>query len=425
MLDPGLLRGQLEATAAQLRRRGHELDVAGIAALEAERKTLQTRTQELQAERNSRSREIGQAKARGEDIAPLLAEVSGLGDQLKAAEEALAGVQAQLQDQALHTPNLPDPSLPEGSDESANVELARWGEPRHFDFPVRDHVDLGARHGWLDGDAGASLAGARFTVLRGAVARLHRALAQYMLELHTTRHGYLECNVPLLVSAEVMQGTGQLPKFADDLFATEVSESRRYLIPTGEVPLTNLVRERIVEADELPLRLTAHTPCFRAEAGSYGRDVRGMIRQHQFEKVELVQIVRPQDSAAALEELTGHAEAVLQGLGLPYRKMLLCTGDMGFSAARTYDLEVWLPSQNTWREISSCSNCTDFQARRMQARWRNPDSGKPELMHTLNGSGVAVGRCLIAVLENGQNEDGSITIPEALRPWMGGAERIS
>ncbi len=425
MLDPGLLRSQLAETASQLARRGYSLDVNAVQALESERKALQTRTQALQAERNSKSKGIGKAKAAGEDIQPLLAEVAGLGDELKAAESELGELQKRLQALALGIPNLPDASVPDGADENANVEVSRWGTPREFDFKVLDHVDLGAPHGWLDGDAGASLSGARFTVMRGQLARLHRALAQFMLDTHISEHGYTECNVPLLVSPDVMQGTGQLPKFAEDLFATEVGDSQRYLIPTGEVPLTNLVRDSILTADELPLRLTAHTPCFRAEAGSYGKDVRGMIRQHQFEKVELVQIVRPEDSMAALDELTGHAEVILQRLGLPYRKMLLCTGDMGFSATRTHDLEVWLPSQATYREISSCSNCTDFQARRMQARYRNPDTGKPELVHTLNGSGLAVGRCLIAVMENYQNEDGSITVPEALRPYMGGMERIS
>ena len=424
MLDPGLLRGQLDDTAAQLARRGHVLDTAAIKALESDRKQLQTRTQELQAERNSRSRAIGQAKARGEEIQPLLDEVAGLGERLKQAEQGLEEIQARLGEIALGMPNLPDASVPEGRDESANVEQSRWGEPRDFDFPVRDHVELGERHGWLDGESGAKLSGARFTVLRGQLARLHRALAQFMLDTQTGEHGYLECNVPLLVNPESMQGTSQLPKFEDDLFATHVGETRRYLIPTAEVSLTNLVRDEILDAERLPLRLTAHTPCFRAEAGSYGKDVRGMIRQHQFEKVELVQVTRPDESMAALEELTGHAEVILQRLGLPYRKMLLCTGDMGFAAAKTYDLEVWLPSQQMYREISSCSNCTDFQARRMQARWRNPETGKPELVHTLNGSGLAVGRCLIAVMENCQNEDGSITVPEVLRPYMGGSECI-
>jgi len=425
MLDPALLRAHLADTAARLKTRGYELDVASIESLEADRKRLATETQELQAQRNARSKAIGQAKAKGEDVAPIMAEVAGIGDKLKANEAALADVRQKLAMIALGIPNLPHESTPVGKDETGNVEVSRWGTPRAFDFAVKDHVELGERHGWLDGEAGAKLSGARFTVLRGQLAHLHRALAQFMLDLHTREHGYTECNVPLIVSADSMQGTGQLPKFEEDLFATAVGDARRYLIPTAEVSLTNLVRDSIVEADDLPMRVTAHTPCFRAEAGSYGKDVKGMIRQHQFEKVELVQIVEPTTSFAALEELTGHAEKVLQRLELPYRKMALCTGDMGFTATKTYDLEVWLPSQQTYREISSCSNCTDFQARRMQARWRNPITGKPELVHTLNGSGLAVGRCLIAVMENYQNDDGSITVPEVLRPYMGGVNRIA
>ena len=425
MLDPALLRAHLADTAARLKTRGYELDVASIESLEADRKRLATETQELQAQRNARSKVIGQAKAKGEDVAPIMAEVAGIGDKLKANEAALADVQQKLAAIALGIPNLPHESTPVGKDETENVEVSRWGTPRAFDFAVKDHVELGERHGWLDGEAGAKLSGARFTVLRGQLAHLHRALAQFMLDLHTREHGYTECNVPLIVSADSMQGTGQLPKFEEDLFATAVGDARRYLIPTAEVSLTNLVRDSIVEADDLPMRVTAHTPCFRAEAGSYGKDVKGMIRQHQFEKVELVQIVEPTTSFAALEELTGHAEKVLQRLELPYRKMALCTGDMGFTATKTYDLEVWLPSQQTYREISSCSNCTDFQARRMQARWRNPITGKPELVHTLNGSGLAVGRCLIAVMENYQNDDGSITVPGVLRPYMGGVNRIA
>src|SRR5690625_5150286 len=422
MLDPALLRTQLADTAARLRRRGYDLDTAAVEALEAERKRLSTETQNLQAERNARSKAIGKTKAQGGDVAPLLAEVAGLGDKLKANEQALAEVKASLATLTLGIPNLPDDTVPEGKNEDDNQEQSRWGTPRTFDFDIKDHVELGERHGWLDGDAGVKLSGARFTVMRGQLARLHRALAQFMLDLHTGEHGYLECNVPMLVNAESMLGTGQLPKFEDDLFATEVGESRRYLIPTGEVPLTNLARDTILDAADLPLRLTAHTACFRAEAGSYGRDVRGMIRQHQFEKVEMVQIVRADTSFDQLEEMVGHAETVLQKLELPYRRMLLCTGDMGFTATRTYDLEVWLPSQNTYREISSCSNCLDFQARRMHARVRHPDTNKPELVHTLNGSGLAVGRCLIAVMENNQNADGSITVPEVLRPYMGGQE---
>lgn len=425
MLDPALLRNHLADTAARLKTRGYELDVASIESMEVDRKRLATETQELQARRNARSRAIGQAKAKGEDVAQIMAEVAGIGDKLKANEAALAHVQQKLSAIALGIPNLPHESTPVGKDETENVEVSRWGTTRTFDFEVKDHVELGARHDWLDGEAGAKLSGARFTVLRGQLAHLHRALAYFMLDLHTREHGYTECNVPLLVNPETMQGTGQLPKFEEDLFSTTVGEAKRYLIPTAEVSLTNLVRDSIVEADALPMKLTAHTPCFRAEAGSYGKDVKGMIRQHQFEKVELVQIVEPSKSFETLEQLTGHAEKVLQKLELPYRKMALCTGDMGFAAAKTYDLEVWLPSQNTYREISSCSNCTDFQARRMQARWRNPATGKPELVHTLNGSGLAVGRCLIAVMENFQDADGSITVPEVLRPYMGGMEQIA
>lgn len=425
MLDPALLRTQLADTATRLQRRGYTLDTATIESLEAERKRLSTQTQSLQAERNAHSKAIGKTKAQGGDVAPLLAEVAGLGNKLKTNEQALAKVKESLSALTLGIPNLPDDSVPQGKDENDNQELSRWGSPRAFDFEVKDHVELGERDGWLDGEAGVKLSGARFTVMRGPLARLHRALAQFMLDLHTGEHGYLECNVPMLVNPESMLGTGQLPKFEDDLFATEVGELPRYLIPTGEVPLTNLVRDTILDAADLPLRLAAHTACFRAEAGSYGRDVRGMIRQHQFEKVEMVQIARADTSFDQLEEMVGHAETVLQKLELPYRKMLLCTGDMGFTATRTYDLEVWLPSQNTYREISSCSNCLDFQARRMHARVRNPETGKPELVHTLNGSGLAVGRCLIAVMENNQNADGSITVPEVLRPYMGGIDRLS
>ncbi|MDG2536832.1 serine--tRNA ligase [Dyella jiangningensis] len=426
MLDPALLRSRLAETAARLKEtRGYELDVSAIESLESQRKQLATETQELQNLRNTRSKAIGQAKAKGEDVAPLMAEVAGIGDKLKANEAALADVQAKLADISLGIPNIPHESVPLGKDETENAEQLRWGTPRTFDFEVKDHVDLGARHGWLDADAGARLSGARFTVLRGQLAHLHRALAQFMLNLHTGEHGYLECNVPLIVNAETMQGTGQLPKFEEDLFSTHVGDSKRYLIPTAEVALTNLVADTIVEADALPMRLTAHSMCFRAEAGSYGRDTRGMIRQHQFEKVEMVQIASPEQSHAQLEEMVGHAEKVLQLLELPYRKVMLCTGDMGFAAIKTYDLEVWLPSQNTYREISSCSNCGDFQARRMQARWRNPATGKPELLHTLNGSGLAVGRTLVAVMENYQNADGSITVPDVLRPYLRNLEQIA
>ena len=426
MLDPALLRSRLAETAARLKEtRGFELDVAAVEALESERKRLATETQDLQNLRNTRSKAIGQAKAKGEDTAPLMAEVAGIGDRLKANEAALAEVQAKLADIALGIPNIPHESVPSGKDENDNVEQSRWGTPRAFDFEVKDHVDLGTRHGWLDADAGARLSGARFTVLRGQLARLHRALAQFMLNLHTGEHGYLECNVPLIVNAETMQGTSQLPKFEEDLFSTHVGDNKRYLIPTAEVSLTNLVADSIVEADALPMRLTAHSMCFRAEAGSYGRDTRGMIRQHQFEKVEMVQVARAEDSYAQLEEMVGHAETVLQKLELPYRKLLLCTGDMGFQSSKTYDLEVWLPSQQTYREISSCSNCEDFQARRLQARVRHAETGKPELVHTLNGSGLAIGRTLIAVMENFQHSDGSISVPEVLRPYMGGLDRIA
>jgi seryl-tRNA synthetase len=426
MLDPALLRSRLAETAARLKEtRGYLLDVSVFEALESTRKQLAMETQELQNLRNTRSKAIGQAKGKGEDVASLMAEVAGIADKLKANEQALADVQAKLADIALVIPNIPHESVPVGKDESDNVEVSRWGTPHTFDFEVKDHVVLGERHGWLDGDAGAKLSGARFTVLRGQLARLHRAIGQFMLDLHTGEHGYLECNVPVLVNTESMLGTTQLPKFEEDLFATRVGESKRYLIPTAEVSLTNLVRDTIQDADALPLRFTAHSLCFRAEAGSYGRDVRGMIRQHQFEKVEMVQVARAADSYDQLEEMVGHAEKVLQKLNLPYRKLLLCTGDMGFQSTKTYDLEVWLPSQNTYREISSCSNCEDFQARRLQARVRNAESGKPELVHTLNGSGLAIGRTLIAVMENNQNEDGSINVPEVLRPYMAGLDRIA
>jgi len=424
MLDPALLRGQLDSVAERLKTRGYDLPKAALEALETQRKAVQIETQELQNLRNTRSKAIGMAKGKGEDTSALMAEVAGIGDKLKTNETRLAEIQAELAKITLGVPNLADASVPFGIDETQNREIHKWGTPRQFDFAVKDHVELGARHGWLDGESAAKLSGARFTVLRGDLARLHRALAQFMLDLHTREHAYLECNVPLLVAAETMQGTGQLPKFEDDLFAT-AGEVRRYLIPTAEVSLTNLAGGEILEAEKLPLRMTAHTPCFRAEAGSHGKDTRGMIRQHQFEKVELVTISKPSESFDEHERMTRCAEVVLEKLGLPYRRMLLCTGDMGFTATKTFDLEVWLPSQGTYREISSCSNCTDFQARRMQARWRNPETGKTELVHTLNGSGVAVGRALIAVMENCQNADGSITVPEALRRYMGGAERIA
>ena len=426
MLDPSLLRGQLAETAARLlATRGFQLDVGAFEALEGERKQLQSRTQELQNQRNTRSKAIGQAKSKGEDISVLMAEVAGLGDELKQSEARLEQLQATMETIALGVPNLPDASVPPGKDETQNVELKRVGTPRKFDFKVLDHIALGERNGWLDAEAGAKLSGSRFTVLRGQLARLHRALAQFMLDLHTNEHGYAECNVPLLVNPESMRGTGQLPKFEADLFSTTVGETRRYLIPTAEVSLTNLVRDDILEDAQLPMWLTAHTPCFRAEAGSYGKDVRGMIRQHQFEKVELVAIARPAESYAMHEQMTLHAEAVLEKLGLPYRRLLLCAGDMGFGASKTHDLEVWLPGQDSYREISSISNCEAFQARRMQARWRNPATGKPEPVHTLNGSGVAVGRALVAVMENYQQADGSIEVPTALRAYMGGATRIA
>ena len=425
MLDPVLLRGQLENVARQLATRGFELDSAAIEALEARRKAVQVETQELQNTRNTRSKAIGMAKAKGEDTAALMAEVANIADRLKANEATLADVQQKLADISLSLPNLPDASVPVGGDESGNAELHRWGTPRTFGFAVKDHVELGERKGWLDGEVAAKLSGSRFTVLRGELARLHRALAQFMLDLHSGEHAYVETNVPLIVNADSMHGTGQLPKFEEDLFSISVNEAKRYLIPTSEVPLTNIVRDSIVDADALPMRMTAHSLCFRAEAGSGGRDVRGMIRQHQFEKVELVSICKPDESNAEHERMTRCAETVLEKLGLPYRRMLLCTGDMGFAARKTFDLEVWLPSQNTYREISSCSNCGDFQARRMLARWRNPETGKPELVHTLNGSGVAVGRALIAVMENYQNADGTIEVPEALKPYMGGLTRLA
>ncbi|WP_447897100.1 serine--tRNA ligase [Stenotrophomonas sepilia] len=426
MLDPALLRHQPADLAERLRAsRGFELDVSALEFLEADRKRIQVRTQELQSLRNSRSKAIGQAKAKGEDVSAIMAEVAAFADELKASEVALDELREKIEAISMGIPNLPADDVPAGADENDNVEQARWGTPRQFDFKVLDHVELGARNGWLDGETAAKLSGSRFTVLRGPIARLHRALAQFMVDLHTGEHGYEETNVPLLVNADSLRGTSQLPKFEDDLFKTAVGDSTRYLIPTSEVPLTNIVRDEIVDAERLPLRMTAHSMCFRAEAGSGGRDVRGMIRQHQFEKVELVSISRPEDSDAEHQRMTRCAEVVLEKLGLPYRKVLLCTGDMGFSAVKTYDLEVWLPSQETYREISSCSNCGDFQARRMQARWRNPATGKPELVHTLNGSGVAVGRAMIAVMENYQNADGSITVPEALRPYMGGLETIA
>ncbi|MDP1928467.1 MAG: serine--tRNA ligase [Thiobacillus sp.] len=425
MLDIQLLRKDAALVAERLAARGFAFDVARFDALEAERKTIQTRTQEAQSHRNSMSKQIGMMKGKGEDTAAVMAEVAGLGDELKQLEERLAALQTEINDFLMGVPNLPHESVAPGKDETANVEVSRWGTPRSFDFEVRDHVDIGEGLGQLDFAAAVKITGSRFSVMRGGLARLHRALAQFMLDTHTTEHGYTEVYVPYLVNADSMRGTGQLPKFEEDLFHIPRTDAEKlYLIPTAEVPVTNLLRDEIVAAETLPLRFVAHTPCFRSEAGSYGRDTRGMIRQHQFDKVELVQMVRPEESYAALEALTAHAETILQKLGLPYRKMALCSGDMGFSAAKTYDLEVWLPAQNTYREISSCSNFETFQSRRMQARFR-VGQGKPELLHTLNGSGLAVGRTLVAILENYQNADGSVTVPEALRAWMGGIEKLT
>ena len=424
MLDPQILRTDPETVAARLAERGYALDATEWRELDARRKQLQLRTQELQNQKNQSAKSIGQAKARGEDIQPLLDQVKNLGEELGRAETEFGAVRDEQQALLMGIPNLQLDGVPAGKDETENVEVLKWGEPTEFDFEPRDHVELGDRNSLMDAQSAAKLAGSRFTVLKGGLSRLHRALAQFMLDVHTQEHGYTELYLPYLVNAQAMTGTGQLPKFGDDAFAT-TDEQPRYLIPTAEVPMTNMVADEIIDADQLPLKFTSHTPCFRREAGSYGQDTRGMIRQHQFEKVELVQITRPEDSSEALEELTGHAEVILQRLELPYRKIVLCTGDMGFSAAKTYDLEVWLPGQDAYREISSCSVCTDFQARRMKARWRNPETGKPELVHTLNGSGLAVGRTLIAVLENYQQRDGSIRIPEVLQPYMGGQEVIT
>ena len=425
MLDSKLVRTQLTEIAERLATRGFALDVARFEALESQRKSVQVRTEQLQAERNSRSKSIGQAKARGEDIAPLLAEVDQMGSELEAGKRELDAIQNELDNLLLNIPNLPHESVPVGADEDDNVEVARWGTPRSFDFEIKDHVALGEQHGWLDFETAAKLSGARFALLRGPIARLHRALAQFMINLHTGEHGYEEAYTPYLVQAPALQGTGQLPKFEEDLFKIgREDQADLYLIPTAEVSLTNIVAGEILDAKQLPLKFVAHTPCFRSEAGASGRDTRGMIRQHQFDKVEMVQIVEPSKSFEALEGMTANAERVLQLLELPYRKLALCTGDMGFSAVKTYDLEVWVPSQDKYREISSCSNCGDFQARRMQARYRNPETGKPELLHTLNGSGLAVGRTLVAVLENYQQADGSIRVPEVLKPYMGGIEVI-
>ena len=429
MLDIQLLRKDIDAVAARLKDRGYVLDVAGFAALEAERKAIQTRTEELQARRNSLSKQIGMLKGKGEDASAVMAEVNGIGDELKASATRLEEVQQQMTLFLQAVPNLPHESVPAGNDESGNVELRKVGTPRSFDFEIKDHVDVGAPLG-LDFDTATKLTGSRFAVLKGGIARLHRALAQFMLNTHTMEHGYTECYTPYIVNADSLRGTGQLPKFEADLFAAkkggqegEAENAALYLIPTAEVPLTNFVRDEIVAGDALPMKFTAHSPCFRSEAGSYGRDTRGMIRQHQFDKVEMVQIVHPEKSYEALDEMLGHAETILKKLGLPYRVITLCTGDMGFGAAKTYDIEVWLPAQNTYREISSVSNCEAFQARRMQARFRNAQ-GKPELLHTLNGSGLAVGRTLVAVLENYQQADGSVDIPEVLQPYMGGVTKL-
>jgi seryl-tRNA synthetase len=423
MLDPQLLRNDLERVARGLARRGYHLDMEQFAAIESRRKEVQTRVEELRNLRNTRSKAIGQAKAAGEDIEPLKAEVGTIGEQLGQGEAELDQIRAALEHLVLDLPNLPADSVPDGAGEADNVEIRRSGEPPVLEFEPRDHVELGEALGGIDFERAARMSGARFAVLRGPVARLHRALAQFMLDLHTTEHGYTEVYTPYLVGADAMRGTGQLPKFEADAFRID-DETPRYLIPTAEVPVTNLVAGEIVDAAQLPLKFVAHTPCFRREAGSHGKDTRGMIRQHQFDKVELVQLVMPEQAEAALDALTRNAETVLERLGLTYRRVALCSGDLGFSACRTFDLEVWLPGQQAWREISSCSHFGDFQTRRMQARWRNPETGKPELLHSLNGSGLAVGRTLVAVIENYQQRDGSVLVPEALRPWMGGLEKI-
>ncbi len=424
MLDPKLLRGDIEAVLERLRIKHYDLDAARFGELEERRKTLQVATQELQNERNRRSKSIGEAKARGEDIEPLRVEVADLGDKLKSAETELSALQDELESMLMGIPNLPHESVPAGDSEAENLEVLRWGEPPAFDFAPRDHIDLGVALGGMDFERAARLSGARFVTMTGPLVMLHRALIQFMINQHVEAHGYTEAYAPYLVNSATLTGTGQLPKFKEDLFHIESENHDLYLIPTAEVPVTNFVADTILDAAQLPLRYVAHTPCFRSEAGSYGKDTRGMIRQHQFEKVELVQAVRPANSMDALEELTGHAEAILRLLELPYRKVVLCGGDLGFASTKTYDLEVWLPGQDAYREISSCSNMTDFQARRMKARWRNPETGKPELVHTLNGSGLAVGRTLIAIMENCQRADGSIGIPEALHPYTRGLTEI-
>lgn len=423
MLDSKLLRNNPETVAAALRKRGIELDVARINSLEEARKAIQIKTEALQQDRNTRSKAIGKAKQAGEDVAPLMQAVEQIKQELATAEVELTNIQKEWDEFVNAIPNTPANEVPEGASDEDNVEIRRWAMPKSFHFPIKDHVDLGADLGGLDFETGTKITGTRFAVLRGGVARLHRALAQFMLDMHINKHGYEEVNVPFIVNRDSLFGTGQLPKFEEDLF--KLTDDREfYLIPTAEVPVTNIYRNEIVEDAQLPIKLVCHSPCFRSEAGSYGRDTRGMIRQHQFEKVELVQFVRPEESDQALEDLVGHAEAVLQALGLPHRTVILCGGDIGFSSAKTYDIEVWVPSQNKYREISSCSSFRDFQARRMMARYRNPETGKPELLHTLNGSGLAIGRTLLAVLENYQTEDGSVTIPEVLRPYMGGQDAL-
>jgi len=424
MLDQKLVRNTPQEVADKLVKKGFVLDVSGLNAIEESRKQLQIDTEELQSQRNSKSKQIGKLKSQGEDTTSIMAEVSAFGGQLDAKKNQLKLVQDQLNTMLMDIPNIPHDSVPEGADEEDNQEVLVWGEQPKFNFTVKDHVDLGEGLGGLDFAAAIKITGARFMVLTGELARLHRALIQFMLNTHINDHGYEEVYVPYLVNAESLRGTGQLPKFEEDLFKVP-GERDLYLIPTAEVPVTNLVRDQIINADKLPLRFTSHTPCFRSEAGSHGRDTRGLVRQHQFEKVEMVQMVKPSESTAALEELTGHAEAILRSLGLAYRKVILCGGDLGFSAVKTYDLEVWLPGQDKYREISSCSNMGDFQARRMQARWRNPETGKPELLHTLNGSGLAIGRTLLAILENYQQEDGSVVVPEVLVPYMGGLEKLT
>jgi len=424
MLDPKILRSDLDRVVEKLRVKNFDFDATAFSQMEEQRKSLQVSTENLQSERNSRSRAIGDAKAKGDDIQPLLDDVAKLGDQLKNAEAGLAELQLRLDTLLLGVPNIPDDSIPAGNSEADNIEVLRWGEHPQFDFEPSDHIELGQALGGMDFERAAKLSGARFVTMTGALVTLQRALIQFMINQHILEHGYTETYAPYLVNEATLMGTGQLPKFKEDLFHIDSENHNLYLIPTAEVPVTNFVADSIVEAAELPLKFVAHTPCFRSEAGSYGKDTRGMIRQHQFEKVELVQIVRPDDSMAALEELTGHAEKILQLLGLAYRKVILCGGDLGFASTKTYDLEVWLPGQNAYREISSCSCMTDFQARRMKARWRNPDTGKAELVHTLNGSGLAVGRCLIAIMENYQKADGSIKIPDVLQPYMHGLTEI-